>query len=435
MHDTAEICEAAARRLLDPAAPATAEALDFLDWLACPVPASPGPVERNRALLLRAAARFDRLFSLDCPTAPGLAVFGAEVPLDLLAISGPAPSHGSASVSGTGASLLDAFEGCIGEGIELLSSVATAADRILAVPPRQDCTAWLDRILPPGVVPDGWVEVLRLDGPGGNAWLPAGLCLRRATPDFAPPWPLSIGCAAGPTPAAAALHGLLELIERDAAALWWRGGRRGRPVPLEDPAMVGTVALLARLRQATTGRVSWLLDLTTDLGVPVIAAISTATDGRGFCCGLAARTTRAGAARAAVLEMAQMEMAHAVVLAKQAERGHAALNPRDHALLARHAGIDAATCALLHPQGTVSVTAALPEAPDAAMAALIARLGARGLPVYALDLTRPALGVPVVRMLCPGLEVEPSCNSGPRLRDWHDRCGSNDCHANGIALM
>ena len=35
---------------------------------------------------------------------------------------------------------------------------------------------------------------------------------------------------------AAALHGLLEVAERDAAALWWRGGARPRPLALEHPA-------------------------------------------------------------------------------------------------------------------------------------------------------------------------------------------------------
>lgn len=435
MHDTAEICAAAARRLLDPGAPAAPEVRDFLDWLGCPVPDSPGPVERNRALLLRATTRFDRLFSLDCPTAPGLAVFGAEVPLDLLAPTGPAAGLGLASASGTGAGLLEAFEGCVGEGIELLSSVATAADRIIADPPRRDCTDWLELILPPGTVPDGWVEVARLDRSGASAWLPAGLCLRRAASDFVPPWPLSIGCAAGRTPTDAALHALLELIERDAAALWWRGGRRGRPVPLEDPSMAAAVALLAGLRQGATERVSWLLDLTTDLGVPVLAAISTAADGRGLCCGLAARTTRAGAARAAVLEMAQMEMAHAVVLAKQAERGRAALNTRDLALLARHDGIDAGTCGLLHPQGIAPRRPDLPLAPEAAMPALLARLAGHGFAAYGLDLTRPAFGVPVVRIICPGLEVEPSRSIGPRLRQQRDRCGSADCQTPGIGLM
>ena len=34
--------------------------------------------------------------------------------------------------------------------------------------------------------------------------------------------------AVGATPAEARLHGVLELVERDAVALWWLGGRRPR---------------------------------------------------------------------------------------------------------------------------------------------------------------------------------------------------------------
>ncbi len=433
MHETAAICEAAARHLLDPASPAGAEAPNFLDWLGCPVPSRPGPAERNRALLLRAASRFTRLFSLDCPTAPGLAVFGAEVPLGLLAA---APGLPLAGASGTGSSLLAAFEGCVGEGVELLSSVETPADRDRCHPrpPKLDHADWLARLLPPGAVPGHWLEVLRLDGPG-TAWLPAGLCLRCATPEFLPPWPLSIGCAAGPTPEAAALHALLELVERDAAALWWRGGQRGRPVALEDPAAEAAMPLIAALRQGERGRRSWLLDLTGEFGVPVIAALSTAVTGDGFCCGLAARPSRAAAARAALLEMAQMEMAHAVVLAKQAEAGPAALNPHDRAVLARFHGITAEGCALLHPAGPAAPGPDLPSDPATAMALLVGRLGAAGLPVLALDLTRPELGLPVIRILVPGLEAEPSRVIGERLATTIARTGGGDCQTHGIALM
>ncbi|MBL6453917.1 YcaO-like family protein [Belnapia sp. T6] len=422
MHDTAALCEDAARLLLDPFGPAAQDAAEFLDWLGCPIPASPGPAERNRALLLRAAARFTRLFSLDCPTAPGLAVFGAEVPL----------GFAQAAASGTGASLLDAFEGCVGEGVELLSTVETAEDRAAfrPAPAAPEHADWLAALLPAGATPTEWLELLRLDAPG-SAWLPAGLLLRRAAPDFPAPWPLSIGCAAGPTREAAAEHALLELIERDAAALWWRGGRRGRPVALEDPASIAATSLLATLRAGQAGRRSWLLDLTTDLGVPVLAALSTNPAGDGFCCGLAARPSRAAAARAAVLEMAQMEMAHAVVLVKQAEPG-SRLNAHDEALLARYHGIRAGDCALLHPLGAADPA---PDLPEPAMESLIGRLDARGIPVLALDLTRPELGIPVVRMVCPGLEVEPSRILGARLARTLIESGSADGQHGRIALL
>src|SRR5262245_48372825 len=165
------------------------------------------------------------------------------------------------------------------------------------------------------------------------------------------PFLLWMGCAAGPTKADAILHGLCELVERDAAGLWWRGGVRGRPLALDDPASGDAAGLLAELRQENTSRRTWLLDITTDLGIPAIAAISCREDGKGFACGLGARPTVAGAARGAIMELCQSELAHAVVAAKEAESGRDKLNARDRAHIARATRIDAETCALLHVSG------------------------------------------------------------------------------------
>ena len=68
---------------------------------------------------------------------------------------------------------------------------------------------------------------------GTPAYLPAD-CACAGRPRYAicdPPWPMSTGCGAGTDPLGATLHGLLELIERDAVALWLRGGMRGRWFP------------------------------------------------------------------------------------------------------------------------------------------------------------------------------------------------------------
>src|SRR5262249_26452850 len=146
----------------------------------------------------------------------------------------------------------------------------------------------------------------------------------------------------------AALHGLLELIERDAASLWWHGGKRGRAVPRDVEAAMA--ALLGELRAGVAApRRSWLLDITTDTGIPSVAALSCRPDGFGFAFGLAARGTLQAAARSAVLEMCQGELAYAVVEAKRRERGDAALNPKDHTHMQRATTVNANGCALLHP--------------------------------------------------------------------------------------
>src|SRR5262249_59246930 len=76
----------------------------------------------------------------------------------------------------------------------------------------------------------------------------------------------SNGCAAGNEPEEAILQGLLELVERDAVALWWynRVRRPGLAIARSRTAYVD--GLLDAF--ATLGRDVWALDLTDDRGVP-----------------------------------------------------------------------------------------------------------------------------------------------------------------------
>jgi oxazoline/thiazoline synthase len=86
----------------------------------------------------------------------------------------------------------------------------------------------------------------------------------------------SNGCAAGGTLSEAVAHGLLELIERDAAAIWWYNKLVLPEIDLDGFAL----PFLDELRELyrRSGRAFWALDLTTDLGVPVVAAISARLD-------------------------------------------------------------------------------------------------------------------------------------------------------------
>jgi ribosomal protein S12 methylthiotransferase accessory factor len=383
----------------------------------------------HRAALLRAGARFRRLFSIRSEDAPGLVALGAEVDATFLGV--PDPPLGS--VSGTGLSFRQAFESCVGEGVEYLSQFAAADDPLRSLTTAgvlADATPSLralwDRLLPYRCDPDAaqtdWTPAANL-ADGTPAWLPADLCLRRPATVRAiePPWPLSTGCGAGADPLDATLHGLLELIERDAVALWLRGGLRPRHLPLGPGA-----ALLGRLRGAVKARRTWLLDITSDIGVPVVAAVACNDDGFGLCRGTACRPTLAAAADAALMELAQMELAYRLSATKRAVRGETVLNDTDRQHIHRYTAVDAAATPALHPK--------VPPSPShdllsydriTILADLRKRLEAVGLEVYALNLTRPALAISVVRTIAPGLEMGLTSPPGPRLRAAAGRSGTD----------
>ena len=82
----------------------------------------------------------------------------------------------------------------------------------------------------------------------------------------------SNGCAAGNTLEEAIVQGFLELVERDSYALWWYNRVQRPAVDLdafEDPYVRDLQSQLA-----ATGRRVWVLDITSDLGVPSFVAIS-----------------------------------------------------------------------------------------------------------------------------------------------------------------
>jgi ribosomal protein S12 methylthiotransferase accessory factor len=409
----------------------------------------PGAESRHRANLLTAASRFARVFELAAPDAPGLVSFGAEFDPALAdPMQAGSPIVG---VSGVGLSLQEAFQGCIGEGIEYLSQLQTANDVLESSdagapaatlgPSGQDfLAAFAAHRLRPDV-DLSWHRATRLSD-RCEVLLPADLCLRRpsARQQVKPPFPLGTGSAAGRSWDAAALHGLLELIERDAASLWWQGGNRGKSIPPGGEAQIMAKTLLAELRQGASARHSWLLDITTDIGVPCVAAVSCMADGFGLAFGLAARPTLKAAARAAVLEMCQGELAHAVVEAKLRERGEAALNARDRVHRRRATMLNADRCLLLqpgpeHPRHLAVNLAVSATDPGAVLELIVDRLAQQGIEAFGLDLTRPQFAVPVARVIAPGLQPLPSEIIMPRLADMIARTGGGATYTDGIALI
>lgn len=112
------------------------------------------------------------------------------------------------------------------------------------------------------------------------------------------------GLAAGNNLEEAILQGFLELVERDAVALWWYNRTR---LPQMDLGSVNDdyiQELLAYYRSIQ--RDVWVLDLTADLGIPTLAAVSALTGtGREIIMGFGAHLDRRIALWRALTELNQ----------------------------------------------------------------------------------------------------------------------------------
>jgi oxazoline/thiazoline synthase len=82
----------------------------------------------------------------------------------------------------------------------------------------------------------------------------------------------SNGCAAGNTLEEAIVQGFLELVERDAYAIWWYNRLQRAEVDLGqfDEAYIRDL----KIQLAETGRRLWVLDVTSDLGIPSFVTIA-----------------------------------------------------------------------------------------------------------------------------------------------------------------
>lgn len=381
------------------------------------------------------ASRLSRAFSIASPFAPGFRCIGGTIALH--DDEAPATDATELSVTGSGEVLLAALTSCLGEAADQLSQFERSNDvdagvkgsggALLAEGWIAQAVSGADR----SKVLD-WIHA-RDALTGHPALLPADICLRRPHQLRAiePTWALSSGVAAGPSFEAAATRAILELCERDAAALWWLGGNPPKSFPAGHPADEIGRALLKRLRQGETSRRSLLLDITTDLAVPAVAAVSLDHDGQGMACGLAARQRWEEAVRAAILEMCQMELAAPVAAAKRIELGEMRLNETDRRHF-RRAAFRAADCDLLHPRAHSQPAQPIPP-PD--FKRLIDSLADRGVKVSLVDLTRTDIGVAVVRAVSPDLQPFSAKVSTERYAALVARTGGGSSATLGTPLL
>jgi ribosomal protein S12 methylthiotransferase accessory factor len=213
------------------------------------------------------------------------------------------------------------------------------------------------------------------------------------------------GCAAGTTPEEAILRGFLELIERDAVAIWWYNRIRRPRVDLTSFGLPYIESLVAYYREL--GRELWALDVTNDMGIPTFAAISRRVDRKpeDIILGCAAHLNPATALLRALAELNQFLPA---VMAKKPDGATNYDFPDDEASEWWKTA-DCENQRYLWPDDELPAKTARDyrncETDDFMddVRYCVDLCRSAGLDVLVLDQTRPDVGMPVYRVLVPGL--------------------------------
>ncbi len=214
----------------------------------------------------------------------------------------------------------------------------------------------------------------------------------------------SNGCAAGNTLEEAILQGFYELAERDAFAIWWYNRLRMPSVDLDsfEDGYLRSAANYYRQRD----REMWMLDITADLDIPTFVALSRrpGADSEDIIYGAGAHADPHIAALRAICELNQC-----LTWLPRPGSGDGKPTIDDPLALWWWKTARLADCDWLAPKvGTPPRKAE--DYPQINMADTRddveycrSLVEARGMELLALDQTRPDIGMPVVRVIVPGM--------------------------------
>ena len=214
----------------------------------------------------------------------------------------------------------------------------------------------------------------------------------------------SNGCAAGNTLEEAILQGFYELAERDSFAIWWYNRLKAPAVDLssfDDEFLASASDYYARRE-----RNLWMLDVTSDIGIPTFVALSRRPRARteDIIYGAGAHADPRVAALRAICELNQC----LTWLPHPARSGG---RPRidDPLALWWWKTARLADCPWLAPAEDEPLRKAsqyrVIESTDTREDVEYCRalVEARGMEFLVLDQTRPDIGMPVVRVIVPGM--------------------------------
>ncbi|EWY37662.1 hypothetical protein N825_16555 [Skermanella stibiiresistens SB22] len=254
---------------------------------------------------------------------------------------------------------------------------------------------------------------------GAPVWLP----LELVGADFTDPPPAGSGCfpattnglASGNSLTEALAHGLCEVVERDAITLWRRAGgpdRAGTRLDLDTVEDAAARGLLARFDRVGIDVGVW--DVTSDIGVPA------------FLCAIAGKAPEAGDAElgsgchpdaGVALSRALTEAAQArttFIAGSRDDFDPDAWNPDTRAerwhTARRWLSVGGSRRDFRAIQSIAGPTV------RSDVATVSDRLATVGVgPILYADLTRPEFGLPVVRVVVPGLEAADRGSEGDYL--------------------
>jgi ribosomal protein S12 methylthiotransferase accessory factor len=262
---------------------------------------------------------------------------------------------------------------------------------------------------------------------GRQVWLPADFCYFGYSSDRNHDFCKadSNGCASGNTLEEAIQQGFFELVERDACALWWYNRVMRPSVDLDSFDDPFFASMQNSFKQAERELV--VLDITSDLSVPTVMAISwRQSDGGGIHMGLGCHLEARLAVSRALAELNQgavdefgdkdpaslegFDIHHTHWLREATIKNQPYLRPADSP---RRVATDFTNEATHDVRDDLLIS--------------IEKLRAKGLEMIVLDHTRPDIGFPVARVVVPGLRHFWARHAPGRLYDapvsmgWLDR--------------
>jgi ribosomal protein S12 methylthiotransferase accessory factor len=265
---------------------------------------------------------------------------------------------------------------------------------------------------PPGTAFDPHVPILWAEGrnlmEGSAIWVPFEIVhadSRMSGPPMTGCFSMSTnGLASGNCFAGAVGHAICEVIERDATSLWHRSPpaeqyRRRLDLASIDDAQ--SLAILDLLTRARLDVAVW--DISTDVNVCAFQCLIIDRTGQTSHIGVGAacHPARATALRGALLEAAQVRTTY--IIGSREDIEPVDYDPR--VLEKRNAEARLLMRPTERARDFGSVPSMTCETPAAEVAWLVDRLRSIGLKqAVAVDLTQPEFGIPVVRVVIPGLE-------------------------------